>query len=75
MLSTDGRRSFAVFIYAGDRIALIARPRQIGFNAGDGSRWSNIEIRSLESVNIFRIDGGWMDNNVSYSIVAIGIQY
>ncbi len=54
-MSTDGRRSFAIYVY--DNPASLPSPHHIGFNAGDGRRFSNIEADTLESVNVFRIDG------------------
>ena len=56
VLSTDGRRSFAMFLYEyPDSLPYLLH--QIGFNAGDRFRWSNIQADSLENVNIYRIDG------------------
>ena len=57
MLATDGKISFAIFLYDNlDSLTSLFRS-QIGFNAGDRQRFSNIESDSLENINVFRIDG------------------
>lgn len=58
VLSTDGRASFATFIYPNISNIRQSSGRQVvGFNAGDRNRLSNIAVNSLETVNLFRIDG------------------
>ena len=52
ILLTDGRTSFAVFIYSSLMISVY---HMIGFYAED--RISSIQSDSLDTVNIFRIDG------------------
>ena len=67
VLSTDGKTSFATFLY-GDVIRnLLACDLHnnlnvldrltIGFNAGDRERFLNIPRSDLEEINAFRIDG------------------
>lgn len=53
VLSTDGRVSFATFIYGGVGNVF----GSVGFNAGDRTRFSNIDSESLMEVNTYRIDG------------------
>ena len=57
VLSTDGVRSFAIFMYESLNSLPPYPSHQIGFNAGDGIRTSNIQPDSLENINVFRIDG------------------
>lgn len=58
VLSTDGRISFASFIYPDlSSIRQITGLVNTGFNAGDRARLSNIAVDSLGTVNLFRIDG------------------
>ena len=59
MITTDGRASFAAYLYE-DVIAvrhITERPNYVGFNAGDRRRWSNIAKDSLRLMNLYRIDG------------------
>ena len=67
VLSTDGKTSFATFLY-GDVIRnLLACDLNnglnflngfvVGFNAGDRERFLNILRSDLEEINVFRIDG------------------
>ena len=67
VLSTDGKTSFATFLY-GDVIRnLLAcdlnnsldalSELTVGFNAGDRERFFNIPKSDLEEINVFRIDG------------------
>ena len=58
VIATDGTASFAIFLYKNDINTLhdLHEP-QIGFNAGDGERMTNIPVDSVENVNIYRIDG------------------
>lgn len=61
VISTDGNVSFAAFIYANLTSELGQIPTsQIGFNAGDGVRMSNIMLNSIEAVNVFRVDGTYV---------------
>ena len=72
VLSTDGKTSFATFLY-GDVIRnLLACDLHnnlnvldrltIGFNAGDRERFLNIPRSDLEEINVFRIDGTYAKN-------------
>ena len=67
VLSTDGKTSFATFLY-GDVIRnLLAcdlnnsldalSELTVEFNAGDRERFFNIPKSDLEEINVFRIDG------------------
>ena len=55
-MATDGRTSFAIFLY-GDVSILNAIDSQTGFNSGDGVEFSNIQVSSISRVNVYRIDG------------------
>ena len=66
VLSTDGERSFATFIYDNldpiQAMVTIQRRGIIGFDAGDQSRSATVldvatQIFPLEKANSFRIDG------------------
>ena len=67
VLSTDGKTSFATFLYDNVIKNLLAcdlnnsldvlRRLTIGFNAGDRERFLNIPRSDLEEINVFRIDG------------------
>ena len=63
MLTTDGERSFAIFFYDNPSSWPLLQRHQIGFNAGDRRRWTNIDTNSIESIVIFRIDG--MEINIT----------
>ena len=67
VLSTDGKTSFATFLY-GDVIRnlltcdlsnslIVLKSLTIGFNAGDRERFFNIPRSDLKEINVFRIDG------------------
>ena len=64
VLSTDGKTSFATFLYgnvirnflACDLLTVL-NGLTIGFNAGDRERFLNIPRSDLEEINVFRIDG------------------
>ena len=67
VLSTDGKTSFAAFLYGEVIRNLLACDLHkslyvfdelaIGFNAGDRERFLNIPRSDLEEINVFRIDG------------------
>lgn len=65
VIATDGDSSFAAFLYSDYDLRILqfadapefAPEFHIGFNAGDRRKWANIMVDSLETVNIFRIDG------------------
>lgn len=59
VLSTDGKASFAVFIYLDPSSLMLdySRGPVVGFNAGDRTKLSNIPVESLGLVNLLRIDG------------------
>ena len=67
VLSTDGKASFATFLYGNVIRNLLACDLNnslvalseitIGFNAGDRGRYLNIPRSNLEKINVFRIDG------------------
>ena len=58
MLATDGRASFAIFIYADTiELQLVSRLSTTGFNAGDRTRAADFVTASLNTINVFRIDG------------------
>ena len=66
VLSTDGKTSFATFLYGNVISDLLAcdlnnsnalRRSTVGFNAGDRERFLNIPRSDLEEINVFRIDG------------------
>ena len=57
-MATDGRTSFAIFLY-GNVSILNAINSQTGFNSGDGVEFSNIQVSSISRVNVYRIDGKW----------------
>ena len=66
MVVTDGRASFAIFIYQEGGMDIIDSFRDnlmIGFDGGDQIRGATVHspgfssLQDLEEVNIFRIDG------------------
>lgn len=57
VLATDGRRSFAIFIYDNPASHDLLIGDQIGFTAGDRVRVSNVQKDSIGTTNVFRIDG------------------
>ena len=61
MLTTDGRVSFATFLYENVQSLVnlieIQYGYVVGFNAGDRTRFTNVDRSSLRSVEIYRIDG------------------
>ena len=64
VLSTDGKTSFATFLYgnvvrnllACDLLSSLNVWRR-GFNAGDRKRFLTIPRSDIETINVFRIDG------------------
>ncbi len=60
MLATDGRASFAIFIYADIAELQSVALATSGFNAGDRTRLADFEPTSLDTVNVFRIDGAYV---------------
>ena len=57
VLVTDGTASFAIFNYVQPATLEFIRPHQIGFNAGDRIRVSNVQTDSIDATSVFRIDG------------------
>ena len=55
VIATDNRTAFAIFSYADIREVSRANPT-VGFY-GNRLQFANIEVRSLKSTNVFRIDG------------------
>ena len=58
VLVTDRMSSFAIIIY--DDLSTLQTLHsfvQVGFNAGDRQRYLNIQVNSLQQVNVYRIDG------------------
>ena len=69
-MSTDGRASFAAFIYeegGADKIQTYMEDKVVGFDAGDKIRAALVHslefssLGNLSDMNVFRIDG--MDNS------------
>ena len=60
-VSSDRTSTFAIVMY--DNLAAVRAlfslgvPVQVGFNAGDGQRYLNIPVNSLQQVNVYHIDG------------------
>ena len=66
MVTTDGRASFAAFIYeegGGAVIQSLEEDKVVGFDGGDQIRSTTVHslgfssLQNLSDVNIFRIDG------------------
>lgn len=57
ILSTDGKASFAIFLYEDPSVISTLPAVQIGFNAGDREHMANIPINSTQETNVYRIDG------------------
>ena len=72
ILSTDGRRSFAIFLYARSNLMASFRT-QIGFNAGDRLRMANVLPSTLQDINVFRIDGKSM--RISIQVNGMTLQF
>lgn len=57
VISTDGVRSFAAFIYSNDSIEFMRNNRvPVGFDAGDQEKAANLSF-SESGVYVYRIDG------------------
>ena len=58
VLVTDRTSSFAIVMYDNvSTLQTLSNPVQVGFNAGDGQRYLNIPVNSLQQVNVYHIDG------------------
>lgn len=57
VLATDGIVDFAIFTYNDPSKLTDIKNPLIGFCAGDRQRWANISVDSIDSTNVFRIDG------------------
>ena len=64
MLSTDGKRSFAIILYDDPGTTPRINPNldeitatKILFDAGDRVRMASIQPESLDHTNVYRIDG------------------
>lgn len=57
VLATDGRSSFAIFIYENPDLLRGMDDSVIGFNKGDMQSFSIISPSSIQHTNVYRIDG------------------
>ena len=73
VLATDGRASFSFFNYQDPERVLLSFTQSldehaIGFDAGDQRRSATLRNGqssnfALENVNVFRVDGMWLNSN------------
>lgn len=59
-MATDGRASFAAFIYEeGGAVAIqdYREDKVVGFDGGDQIRSASLSLQNLADVNVLRIDG------------------